>query len=67
MRKQVVVRLVVDVPEGQAGRGGRVPDEDAAARQYVNELLRRLPAGMIADWEVLRVDKTLPNKALWSE
>ncbi len=32
-----------------------------------DELLRRLPAGLVADWEVLRVEKTLPNKALWSE
>lgn len=66
MRKQVVVRLVVDVPDEMVGRGGR-RDEETAARQYVADLLRRLPAGMLADYEVVRVEKALPNKALWSE
>jgi hypothetical protein len=66
MRKQVVIRLFVDVPEDLTRRNG-VRDEETAARQYVADLLRRLPAGMLADYEVLRVEKALPNKALWSE
>ena len=66
MRQRVVVRLLVDVPDDVAGRGGR-QDEETAARRYVSELLARLPAGLLADFEVMRIEKARPEKAPWSE
>lgn len=66
MRHRVVVRLVVDVPDDATGRDGR-KDEETAARRYVSELMGRLPAGMLADFEVMRVEKAQADKALWSE
>ena len=66
MRQQVVVRLFVDLPDEATSRGVRW-DAESTARRYVAELLGRLPAGMLADFEVLRVEQARPGKALWSE
>ncbi|MBI4499164.1 MAG: hypothetical protein HY689_14840 [Chloroflexi bacterium] len=66
MRRWVVVRLLVDLPDEATG-GGRRQDEEAVARRHISELLGKLPTGLLADFEVLRVEKSQPGKAIWSE